>query len=180
MSEAENKDEFLAHFLQAQPAVRGYLLAVTRDPAETDDLFQEVASVLWRKYEDFDRTRSFQAWAMGMARMQLLKRRQSLARSRLVFSEEAVAKLAMSAAEMESEDARLSHLLLCLKKLPSDHKVVVDFRFSQNQPLAEIAARLGKSVAAVEMMMVRIRRWLRDCVERSMAMAMVTERGRGT
>jgi len=71
MSEDQDHDAFLERFLPVQTALRGYLLAVTRDPAATDDAFQEVASVLWRKFGEFDRTRNFAAWAMGITELQL-------------------------------------------------------------------------------------------------------------
>lgn len=170
MSEDQAHDMFLAHFLPVQTSLRGYLLAVTRDPTATDDLFQEVAAVLWRKFPDFDPARNFAAWAMGIAKMQVLRHRRSLARSRLVLSEAAVANLATAAsAEAQASDARRVHLSSCIGKLPPNHRTIVDLRFAENRPLAEIAARIGKNLAAVEMAMVRIRRWLRDCVDKSMA-----------
>jgi DNA-directed RNA polymerase specialized sigma24 family protein len=43
-------------------------------------------------------------------------------------------------------------------------------RFEEKRSLAEIAATLRKREAAVSMMMVRIRRWLRACVDESMAL----------
>lgn len=171
MSEDQDHDMFLKRFLPVQPRLRGYLLATLRDPAETDDVFQEVAMVLWQKFGDFDQTRSFAAWAIGIARLQVLKRRQSFARSRLVFSEEAVASLAEAASEdPDAEDVRRSHLSQCLEKLPPDHRAVVAMRFEEKRSLAEIAATLRKREAAVSMMMVRIRRWLRACVDESMAL----------
>jgi DNA-directed RNA polymerase specialized sigma24 family protein len=43
-------------------------------------------------------------------------------------------------------------------------------RFEQDQSLAEIAGKVRKSEAAVGMAMMRIRRWLRDCMIKTMAM----------
>lgn len=171
MSEPHNHDEFLKHFLPMQTSLRGYLLAVLREPTATDDLFQEVALVLWQKFGEFDPARSFSGWAFGVAKIQILRRRRAFARSRLVFTDDAVACLAKVASEdTEPGEARRQHLASCLGKLPPNHKTVVTMRFEQKQSLAEIAANLQKNVAAVEMMMVRIRRWLRGCVEKSMAL----------
>lgn len=170
MSDNRSHEEFERLFLPAQTMLRGYLLAATGDGAAADDLFQNVATVLWRKFDDYDRSRSFTTWAIGIARLEVLKRRQTLARSRLVFSEEAVAALAQAAAEFaEEEDARLVHLRLCLDKLPARERDTLDLRFGENLSLAEIADRLHRSAEAVGMMMMRIRRWLRDCMERAMA-----------
>lgn len=170
MNDTQVHEEFERLFLPAQTTLRGYLLASTGDGAVTDDLFQNVATVLWRKFGEYDRSRSFTTWAIGIARLEALKRRQTLARSRLVFSEEAVAALAQAAAEVAGkEDARLAHLRLCIDKLPVRERNTLDLRFGENLSLAEIGDRLHRSAEAVGMMMMRIRRWLRDCVERAMA-----------
>lgn len=170
MSEGQNGADFMRCFLKVEPALRGYLFATVRNPTETAELLQEVALVLWRKFGEFDRQRSFGAWAMGIAKMQVLKRRQAYARSKLLLSEEAVAALAETACEEpEAEDDRMAHLAGCLDKLPSGEKTVLSLRMEKNLSMAEIGALVRKSEAAVAMMMMRIRRWLRQCVEEAMA-----------
>jgi len=171
MNEDREHEAFLRRFLPVQTALRAYLLSVVRDHAEADDLFQEVAVILWKKFDGYDASRAFAPWAIGVARIEVLKRRQAHARSRLVFSDEAVASLALAASEVaEDADRRQSHLAGCLKKLPAREREVVDMRFEQRKRISEVAAAMKKSVAAVEMMMVRIRRRLRECVEKSLAM----------
>ena len=169
MNDTQNHAEFERLFLPAQTTLRGYLLAATGDGSVADDLFQNVATVLWRKFGEYDRSRSFAAWAVGIARLEVLKRRQTLARSRLVFSEEAVAALAEAAGEVAEEDARLGHLRFCLDKLPARERGVLDLRYNEKLSLAEIGNRLHRSAEAVGMMLMRTRRWLRDCMDRTMA-----------
>jgi DNA-directed RNA polymerase specialized sigma24 family protein len=48
---------------------------------------------------------------------------------------------------------------------------VLQLKYAQGQKIAEISAGMEKSVAAVEMMLVRSRRSLRACVERKMSQA---------
>lgn len=171
MNEGQDQADFLKYFLKVQPGLRGYLLAAVRDPVEMDDMMQEVSLVLWQKFAQFDRKRHFTAWAFGIARLQILKRRQSQARSKLVFSEEAVAALAATAGEeAEFKDERLAQLSACLEKLPPRDKKVMTLKLGESRSMAEIGVRIGKSEAAVQMMMMRIRRWLRTCVGKSMAM----------
>lgn len=177
MASDQDHDAFLERFLPVQTTLRGYLLAVTRDPVATDDIFQEVALVLWRQFNSYDRALPFAAWAMGITKLQFLKHRQSHARSRLVLSEEAVATLADTAGtNADAEDLRRPHLATCLGKLLPAQRTMLSLRFEQKKPLAEIASQIQKSIAAVEMSMVRIRRELRTCVERSLA----TEKARST
>ena len=171
VSEDRAQDAFLRHFLPVQTPLRAFLLSVMRDQSEADDLFQEVSVILWKKFDNYDASRGFAPWAIGIARLEVLKRRQAHARSRLVFSPEAIESLALAANEVADDaDRRQSHLTGCLKKLPVREREIVEMRFEQRKRLSEVAATLVKSVAAVEMMMVRIRRGRRECVEKSLAL----------
>lgn len=175
MNSDQNHEAFEKLFLPVQTSLRGYLYATTRDWTATDELFQEVATALWRKIGEFDASRSFRAWALGMARLQVLRRRQAFARSRLVFSEELMDSLATTAGdetgdETGDDDWRLPHLAACMAKLPVSDRELMGLRFEQELSLAEIGRAINKSVAAAGMSMMRIRRWLRACMAKSMAM----------
>jgi RNA polymerase sigma-70 factor (ECF subfamily) len=171
MGNDQHHEAFERLFLPVQTVLRGYFYAATRDWTATDDLYQEVATALWRKFGEFDASRSFRSWALGMARLQVLKRRQTLARSRLVFSDDLMDALATVAAdETDVEDWRLPHLAACMKKIPTVDQELLAMRFEQDQSLVEISGKVRKSEAAVGMAMMRIRRWLRDCMIKTMAM----------
>jgi len=171
MNSDQNHETFEKLFLPVQTPLRGYLFATTRNWTATDELFQEVATTLWRKFGEFDASRSFRAWAFGMARLQVLRHRQTFARSRLVFSEDLMDSLATVAGDETGEDDwRLPHLAACMAKLPPSDRKLMGMRFEQEFSLAEIGRKIHKSEAAAGMSMMRIRRWLRDCMEKTMAM----------
>lgn len=157
-------------FLSVEDALRSYLLACTRNPHESADLLQDISVVLWEKFSEFDQTRSFRAWAFGVARMQILGWRRDHARERVVFSANAVEMLAETACDLAEEiSARRILLQQCVQKLGEDARKAIDLRFSGSLSLAQIAKQLRKSEGAIEVMMVRIRAALRQCVEKSMA-----------
>jgi RNA polymerase sigma-70 factor (ECF subfamily) len=146
MHSDQNHETFEKLFLPVQTALRGYLFATTRDWTATDELFQEVATTLWRKFGEFDSSRSFRAWALGMARLQVLRRRQAFARSRLVFSEALMASLANVAGdETGDDDWRLPHLAACMSKLPPSDRELMGMRFEHDLSLAEIAAKVQRA-----------------------------------
>jgi len=158
---------FLRQFLPNEGLLRAYLRAATRDPNEAEDLLQEVSAVLWEKFDSYDETRPFRAWALGVARLQVLKWKQKAARSRQVLSDEALELLENAAlAAAETAEDRRSHLRDCLSGLPPHLKDVIRMRYLEELPVAQLASRVRKSTAAVEMILVRTRRALRDCVDR--------------
>ncbi len=170
MSAAENiHRSFLRQFLPHEGLLRAYLRAATRDPGEAEDLLQEVSAVLWDKFDSYDETRPFRAWALGVARIQVLKWKQKAARSREVLSDEALEILENAAiAGAEAAEERRGHLRDCVAGLPEHLKDVVRLRYLEQLPVSRLAARVRKSVAAVEMTLVRTRRALRECVDRKL------------
>ena len=164
--------EFLKHFLPVEGLLRAYFTASVRNASEADDLLQEVSSTLWEKFAEYDRARPFKAWAMGIARLEVLKWRQRLARSKEVLSPEALEILAESSLEHSQElDERRSYLDRCIDSLSGTARRALDARYASGKSIASVAEILGKSAAAVEMLFVRIRRALRKCVEEQLARA---------
>jgi len=160
---------FLTYFLREELHLRSFLLAATGDAHETDDLLQIVARVLWEKADQYDDSRPFRWWALGIARMEVLKWKQCKARSRVVLSDEAISQVAEAAAESPERGNLLADSLRrCLENLKRTARSVVDMKYSDGLAIREIAARLEKSVPAVEMILVRSRRSLRECVERQL------------
>lgn len=60
---------FTRLFVAAQPALHGFLMSLVHDPHAADDLLQELAERMWRKFGEYDRQRPFVAWGIGFARL---------------------------------------------------------------------------------------------------------------
>ncbi len=169
MAEARHR-VFLRHFLRVEGVLKAYLLAAAGDPHVADDLLQEVSSVLWEKFDQYDTAKPFRNWALGVARLESLKQRQRLARSREVLSPSTIDALAGTTAELAGElDDRAEHLRGCVKQLSEKTRQVLRLRYWDTLPFRQIAEKLGRSVASLEMLLVRARRQLRQCVERKLA-----------
>ena len=53
MTKGADKSRFLSLYLEIQPALRSYLLALLRDAEDMEDVFQEVSMVLWQRFDDY-------------------------------------------------------------------------------------------------------------------------------
>ncbi|RYD34105.1 MAG: hypothetical protein EOP86_11750, partial [Verrucomicrobiaceae bacterium] len=83
-------DDFLHFFRQTEPDLRAFIGSVLRDPHAREDVFQEVSRTLWQKFDEFDLSRSFRAWARGIAGRKMLEARRRNARFPLLFPPETV------------------------------------------------------------------------------------------
>ncbi|MDP7287076.1 MAG: hypothetical protein QGH94_03680, partial [Phycisphaerae bacterium] len=121
-------------------------------------------------FDKYDPARPCQAWTLGGARHELLKWRQSIARKREVLSAEAIDALAETADHCAGElDERLVHLRSCLEAVDGPARNVLHLRYWRRLRINLIAEKVGKSTGAVEMILVRARRGLRNCVEGKLA-----------
>lgn len=163
----DRQSDFLKQFLQAEVEIRAFLGSVVRDMPAREDLFQEVALTLWQQFDRFDRQRSFAAWARGIAAKKLLERYNRARRTPVPFSPEAIQVLAEAAERSESSPAlRLEALAHCLERVPEKSRRLLALRYTEGKPLEAIAPQLRTTAAAVYQALSRLRRRLRDCMER--------------
>ena len=159
-----DKQEFLRHFLSSESALRGYILTHVRDFEVAEDLLQQSALVLWQKFEQYDPGRPFLAWALGVARLEILSaaRRRP---GRSLMDGDLDGLVVGEYLRLESElPLRRQLLRLCLKHLPASMTEAVRLRYEEGVDLNQIAARMGKSLAAVKVILHRARLSLQDCV----------------
>ncbi|MCC5830594.1 MAG: sigma-70 family RNA polymerase sigma factor [Phycisphaeraceae bacterium] len=162
-------NHFTSAFLRAERALRAFLLIATGDHHVVDDLIQNVAADLWRKWAEYDGSRPFQAWAIGVARIEVLRWRRSVARDRLVLDEESLTRLAEVTDRLADEaDRRRTALSGCLSKVKPKDRYVLTLKYSEQMSCRQIAQKVGKTVAAVEMVLTRTRQALRDCIGRTL------------
>ena len=165
-------ERLLKHFVEEDAVLRAYVYAATRSYADADDVLQDVWRTLTVKIDQYDDTRQFRPWAMGVARLQVLKWRQQKGRNREVVSNEVLDLLATTAAEhAEDIDVRLSFLETCLGKLTVTCRNIMEMKYLQGLRIADIATQMNRNVAAIEMTLVRTRRALRECIDQQMQKA---------
>jgi RNA polymerase sigma-70 factor (ECF subfamily) len=163
---------FLQHFVSSERVLTGYLLAATGSPHDAEDLLQEVSVALWEGFERFDEKRSFSAWALGIARHKVIDWRGRRGRREAVLGLDVLDSIGRTAlAESELLAERRSVLHRCIEALPAHLRELVGLRYRDGLPLEDLAAQFGRNLGAIQMALVRVRRALRECVERKLAEA---------
>lgn len=164
-------DRFDQLWRDSQAAVRGLLAALVNDPATVDDLLQEVAMVTWRRLPDYDTSRPFTAWAIGVARTCAMAWRRTHATRLRIYSEAAIEALAAAAERLAPElSAREVALERCLDAVPERGREILRLRYAEDCEPGEIALRLRLQAGHVRVLLNRLRDGLRTCIERRLAM----------
>lgn len=171
----ERNDRFMRLFLQHEDALRAFVRSLVPTLEDAREVMQEVAVVLWRKFEDIRSPEDFRRWAFGVARFETLEYRRSRARDRHVFGDEVIALLAIAAEESaDTLEAERRALEECLKKLPEPQRVLVETAYAPGVRIDELAEKTGRTAMSLYKALHRIRLALMDCTERVLAQGAAT------
>jgi RNA polymerase sigma-70 factor, ECF subfamily len=169
-------EQFTRLWTAAQPAVANLVFAAIPDFQQAEDVLQDVAVVLFRKFQEYDAARPFTRWALAIARFEVLGSKRRQARSLLQLDPELVGSLAERCMEMKPEfDARSAAVQRCLEQLKNRAMELVRLRYDNGLPPREIAARLHSTSLRIRARLNRIRTSLRRCIQRQLRMDLLPE-----
>jgi len=161
---------FTRLFVAAQPALHGFLVSLVHDPHAADDLLQDLAERMWRKFDDYDERRPFVAWGIGFARLLAMEWRRRQQRLPIPLDEETLDLLASEAADQAiRHDERLDALRACLKQLTDRQRAVLRLRYQEEQPVKAIARESSRTQMAIYKMLKHVHRALLDCISETLA-----------
>ncbi|HCN75901.1 MAG TPA: RNA polymerase subunit sigma-70 [Verrucomicrobiales bacterium] len=161
---------FLRLYVEHEPSIRGFVRSLVQTLVDADDVMQEVAMALWKRFHTLSAPEDFRRWAFGVARLESLEFRRKMSRDRHVFGDELFATLADEAEELADQFAKERTALdTCLQKLPADQRSLVEAAYAPGSRMDELAARLGRTAMAVYKSLHRIRMMLTDCAKRELA-----------
>lgn len=145
-----------------------YIFSLVPNDVDADDICQRCSIVMWRKFAEFDRDRSFLAWACGIAHYEIQNFRRSAGAGRMVFSSDVVQSLATQLEHLDGHTTadRLTALQSCLKHLPARDRLLVHEVYWNGRNYEEVAQHCGFSLRTAYNRMHLIRRRLLDCIAR--------------
>ncbi|HVJ68294.1 MAG TPA: sigma-70 family RNA polymerase sigma factor [Caulifigura sp.] len=164
-------NRFLRLFTSNESAIRAYVRRLIPSRADVDDLMQNVAVVLWAKFEQFEEGRDFRAWAFGVARFEILAwLRDQGRRDRRILADDVVEMIADESAEAEGVFSRQRVALeQCLSKLGGNQRELLLYVHQRGSSMREAVAQSGRTSAGFTQWLYRMRQSLLECVRREVA-----------
>lgn len=170
MPNAMDQECFIRLLTEHQFRLHGYIYSLIGDHHRAADVLQETNIVLWRKAAELKSADQFLFWALAIARFQVLAHLRDCQRDNCLLDAE-LADLVSDAVTQES--MRFSELQTalrgCLQKLAPHGRGLIEQRYFRDQPIKAIAEAEGRSVEAIKVALLRVRRSLEKCVRRRMA-----------
>ncbi len=160
---------FTSAWTKAQPTVFAFVSATVFDFNDAEDILQKVASIAIEKYPEYDPTRPFISWAIGIARFEVLRYLRDRSTDRHSYISDALPRFAEAVIRLQPElDIRRHALTNCLKRMDDRSRAVLELRYGQGKKSGNIAKQLRLSSGNVSAILNRAYRRLRQCIERQM------------
>ncbi|WP_459555689.1 sigma-70 family RNA polymerase sigma factor [Lacunimicrobium album] len=164
----EQRHEFDQLLQKHRGKIMLYLMALVQNVADAEDLCQRISVVMWQKFQEFDRSKSFLSWACGVARFEAFNHRRSRSHDRLTFQTDLAQMLATSVESLDQEalELRTAALLECVRSLPAREQSFLQRIYWEGCSFESIAKDLGCTSRTFYNRMYLLRRRLSECVSR--------------
>ena len=167
---AERHEEFVRLLMMHQQEVFRYVVSLVPGLADAQEVMQETALALWRKFEEYDASRPFVPWAKQFAYFEALRFCRSRSKYMEFLSEELLERLSATRSNLEPVlEERRTALRQCLEVLPSRDRTLLDVRYGSEQNLVDFEKQTGSSIHMLRKTLVQLRRGLLECVSRRLA-----------
>jgi RNA polymerase sigma-70 factor (ECF subfamily) len=149
-----------------------YILSLIPHEDDARDVLQETSVALWRKFDEYEASRPFLAWAHGFAYLEVLKHKERGRHRVRPFTAELLEQLSDERAALEPVlQTRAIALEACLGKLSSADRELIRRRYQDRAPAEQMAQEFGASRRTYFRNLERIRRLLLECIRRHMGSA---------
>jgi RNA polymerase sigma-70 factor, ECF subfamily len=159
--------QYMQEVIAWQPRLYAFILSLTGNPSEADDVLQNANLVLLQKQNAFRAEADFGAWAMRIAYIEVQHYRDANARTRQRFDDAILDQLAARAQQTGGELANeLRALRQCMAQLSHSEREMLVLRYGDSS-VHEIADKWGRTPASVSQTLYRVRGKLAECIKRT-------------
>lgn len=173
-SQKKTSADYLRLLMINQNQLHAYILKRIPNSSDADDIMQEVAVILWEKFDQFQLGTNFAAWATTIARNKVLNFIRKNRNDRILFSTKTIEMLDdHTSGDNQSKKGKReieSILKKCVSKLSESDRGLLQMRYSMDITIKALAGRIGRPVHGLYSSLARIHNMLVDCVRRSQIM----------
>ncbi len=168
-SSDDRGQQFMKLYMGVQRRLYSFVLSMVPSPVDADDIVQETVSVMWTKFDEFEIGTDFAAWALCIARYQIMNYRKRKITTQKRFSNQTIESIqAVVEAGSEQDDERRELLRRCLKKLKDNERKILYFRYEVGSTLRIVAERMGLNINTAYSALSRIHVLLLKCIRKNM------------
>lgn len=163
-------NDFVRQLVQHQNKIHAFILALVPDWNDADDILQDTAEVMWRKYGNNIKIDNFAALGIGIARNIIYSHYRNKKKQESLLQDDILENVAGFAQELSSyADERISVLRNCLAKLAVKDKELIRLRYEEGLNVKSVAQVSKRSVDGLYKSLGRIHDSIMRCVRSGLA-----------
>ena len=169
----ERREQFSRLVREYQAGLRAFIRAQGVIPDWVDDLAQESFLVAWRQLEQLRSEEDAGRWLRAIAKNLLANERRKVDRRTKILSRNLADVMAANCWADEGVDPHAVRFLIgtmrdCLSQLPERSRALIERRYREEEKAPDLAKNLGMSCEAVRQRLVRLRRVIRECMQKKL------------
>ena len=172
-----SRDEFTGFselVREHQAGLRAFIRALGVEADWVDDLAQETFVVAFQKRQQFENGKDFGKWLRGIARNLVANERRKEARRARILNGPLTDYLVENQNVAEPAGAAESQQLIqamndCVAQLPERSRALLQRRYKANENASALSRIFPMSPEAIRQSLMRIRAWVKQCVETKVA-----------
>ena len=162
MHQDRRKQVFTRLLKENQSRIHMYIRVFVPNWADADDILQETAMVMWRKFDTYVMGSDFAVWGIRIARNFVMKLNQRRFDKRIKFSSEIV-RLLQESAVMDldqRDDYRTQAIQQSLARLSEADAELLALKYERGYTVVKIAQKTGRPLQGLYKAMARIHKKL--------------------
>jgi RNA polymerase sigma-70 factor (ECF subfamily) len=145
---------FTALWAQTQPSLTAFIATAITSFADAEDVLQKVAAAAVQKFDEYDASRPFLSWAIGIARYEILRHLRDRSADRHEFVAESLPHIASAFENLGPElDNRRAALSACLEGVQGRPRLILEQRYGEAMKTGAIAKAMGLSPGNVSVIL---------------------------
>ena len=157
-------------WMESQTVVASFISSSIPDFHASEDILQQVAVAVAKDFDNYDPSRPFVAWAIGIAKFRILAYLRKRRNDRHLFDDRAVIHLADAFEKIDLEVDPIKHALgECIKTVNGRSRKALQMRYVDDMKPAAIAEVFDIKPNAVSALLYRARVALGDCIKKRVA-----------
>ncbi len=134
---------------------------------DAEDVVQQVAFITAKKFSDYDQSRPFIPWVLGIARKVAIDHNRKMnSRNTLLLDNVLMEKILVEFERTDKHSRDITAALdLCIERLTKRARNLLNMRYARDMQPQDIADRLSTTANTVSVTLSRIRKTLRECID---------------
>ncbi len=163
-------EQFIKEYSACEQDLRFYIGSLINNKSDVDDILQETATMIWKKYDDGrDPDKPFLPWALAFAFNAVRNYRHRLKVRQKYFSDELLESMAVVQEKRQDElSAQGAILKAAVRRLSARDRLLIEHRYSSGGTIQDLAMKLGEKPDALYKQLQRIRENLLKTIQLEM------------